>query len=198
MKDWTGNKKTSWTQLGASNHSEVERPEHDYYATPPTAVEDLLSKESFNNVWEPACGEGHISKVLQTHGILSRSTDLICRGYGDCEQDFFSFNEMWDGDIITNPPYRFAKEFVEKSLTLIEDGHKVAMLLKVQFLESKKRMELFKNNPPKRIYIWSGRMTCALNGDFESIKHGSPMMFAWFVWDKGFVGDPIIKWIELC
>ena len=70
--------------IGSSNHTPDERAEHDYYATDPQAVEMLLEMETFAPViWEPACGEGHISKVLQAHGHEVISTDLIYRGFGD-------------------------------------------------------------------------------------------------------------------
>lgn len=69
--------------LGASNHTMNSRAENDYYATDPRAVELLLEKEEFsNNIWECACGEGHISKVLEQNGYEVLSTDLIDRGYG--------------------------------------------------------------------------------------------------------------------
>lgn len=63
------NQNSIFTTLGASNHALEEREQHDYYATDPKAVELLLELEPFAPViWEPACGEGHISKVLQAHG----------------------------------------------------------------------------------------------------------------------------------
>ena len=68
-KDWTGNTQSVMATLNASNHSEKERSKNDYYATPPLAVESLLEKEKFINVWECACGEGHISEVLKKHNI---------------------------------------------------------------------------------------------------------------------------------
>lgn len=69
--------------LGASNHTMNSRAENDYYATDPRAVELLLEKEEFsNNIWECACGEGHISKALKQNGYEVLSTDLIDRGYG--------------------------------------------------------------------------------------------------------------------
>ena len=49
--------------------------------------------------------------------------------------------EMWDGDILTNPPYKYAKEFIEHAMTIIPDGRKVFMFLKLQFLEGKARGE---------------------------------------------------------
>ena len=83
-KDWTGNDKSVHVVLGASNHSDGERQEHDYYATDPKAMELLLAEEQFSpTIWEPACGEGHLSKTLEGHGYSVFSTDLIYRGYGD-------------------------------------------------------------------------------------------------------------------
>lgn len=82
-KDWTGNAKSIFVCHGASNHSEGDRQNEDYYATDPKAVELLLELEEFSeDVWEPACGEGHLAKVLEEHGHRVRATDLIDRGYG--------------------------------------------------------------------------------------------------------------------
>ena len=90
--------------LGASNHCKDERQAEDFYATNPKSVEELLTKETFSeNIWECACGQGHIGKVLENHGYKVRATDLIDRGYGTV-QDFLNSDEVWNGDIITNPP----------------------------------------------------------------------------------------------
>ena len=82
-KDWTGNSKSIFVCNGASNHTDEVRQQNDYYATEPKAVELLLQVETFNkNIWECACGEGHMSEVLLANGYNVRSTDLIDRGYG--------------------------------------------------------------------------------------------------------------------
>lgn len=197
-KDWTGNKSTVFAQIGTIYQTKRTNPNRgvDYYATPPKALEDLLSVEKFSDVWECADGEGHLCDVLANHKILKKHSDLIDRGCGEVI-DFLKYNGKWEDNIITNPPYRFAKEFVQKALDIIPERRKVAMLLKIQFLESKGRLNLFRENPPKTIYVWSKRISCALNGKFDEIKHESPMMFAWFVWEKGFKGSPQIKWFEL-
>lgn len=199
MKDWNGNSRSVFTCNGASNYSEQEREENDFYATDPKAVEMLLELEDFNKlIWEPACGKGHISKVLKKRGHNVISTDLIERGYEDYRRDFLKFNGRWDGDIITNPPYKYAKEFVEKALEIIDDGFKVAMFLKLTFLESKKRRELFDKYPPKTIYVSSSRLQCAKNGEFEKYKNGvgTAIAYAWFVWEKGYKGDPVVRWFN--
>ena len=112
-KDWLGNKQSAFSILGARVFAQHDRAEHDYYATSPEAVEELLKVEQFSpKVWECACGEGHISKVLEAHGYEVISTDLIDRGFGDGYVDFLKTETTnIPYDIVTNPPYKFAKEF---------------------------------------------------------------------------------------
>lgn len=200
-KDWTGNKATTFVLLGASNHSSVERETNDYYCTDPESVKlflNALKRDNFNlhnEIWECACGEGHISKVLINNGYKVFSSDLIDRGYG-IQKDFLQENTLipYQCDVLTNPPYKYAKEFVEHALELIEDNFFVAMLLKIQFLESKSRRMLFDKYPPIYIYIYSERQTCYLNGDMSK-KMSSASCYAWFIWQKGNYKEPIIRWI---
>jgi len=199
LKDWTGNKNSIFKTLGASNHTDKERQKHDYYATEPRAIELLLEVEEFSDhIWECACGEGHLSEVLVKRGYNVRSTDLIDRGYGEGGLNFLTQSELFDGDIITNPPYKHATEFVYKALDIIPEGRKVAMFLKLQFLEGKKRKKLFLKHPPKVVYVSSSRLLCAKNGKFEQMRAGggSAVAYAWFVWVKGFKGNTIVKWIN--
>ena len=196
MKDWTGNKKSAFTTIGAAGHANHARQSEDYYATEPKAIELLCELEQFSHdIWEPACGEGHMVKVLQSKGYNVRASDLIDRG--GCEiYDFLDMSNMeWNGDIITNPPYRYAKEFVEKAMSIIPKGHKVAMFLKLTFLEGKARKEMFRVIPPKIVYVSSSRLKCAMNGDFENMTGGA-LTFCWYIWEKGYKGDTIIKWFN--
>jgi len=197
MKNWTGNSNSVYKTLGASNHTKKDRQKQDYYATEPKATELLLNVEKFNkNIWECACGEGHIAEVLLKRGYNVRASDLIDRGYGEIKDFLFWNNENWDGDIITNPPYAMAQEFIEKALEIIPRGHKVAMFLKLQFLEGKKRKMLYQNNPPKVIYVSSSRLNCAMNGDFVKYPYNSAIAYAWFIWQKNYNGETVIKWIN--
>jgi len=196
MKNWTGNKNSIYKTLGSSNHTEKSREQHDYYATDPKAAELLLELESFENVLEPSCGEGHLSKVFVDAGINVTSSDLIDRNYGT-QKSFFDY-EKWNGDIVTNPPYKYGLEFVEHALKIIPNGNKVAMFLKLQFLEGKKRKKLFVDKPPKKLYVSSSRLLCAKNADFEGMRKGggSAVAYGWFVWQKGFKGLSQIEWFN--
>jgi len=193
-KNWVGDRNSVYKTLGASNHTEKKRDKNDYYATDPSAIDDLLEVEDFSNkIWEPACGEGHLSKRLKEHGKEVYSTDLVDRGFGDDFFDFLKCNKRWSGDIITNPPYKYAKNFVEKALSLVDNGSKVAFFMKLTFLESKERKELFKEHPPKKVWVYSYRKSVSKGGgEFDD---SSAICFAWFVWKKGYRSDPKIGWI---
>jgi len=193
LKDWVGNGRTM-VCLGAHIYSNHQREKHDYYATSPQAITKLLEKENFVNVWECACGEGHLAKVLESNNILGKASDLIDRGYGIGGLDFLEAKEKWNGDIITNPPYKFAKDFILKALDLVSDNSKIAMFLRVQFMESKGRYELFTSLPPKIVYVFSSRVNCALNGEFGKYSQNA-VPYAWYIWEKGFKGNTILKWI---
>ena len=183
--------------MGATNHAtQSTRETNDYYATEPIASHLLLQVEpDLNNIWECACGEGHLAKVFDNAGKLGKATDLIDRGYGTIE-DFLLCKEPYnDGDIVTNPPYKYAQEFVQHALELVDVGRYVCMFLKVLFLESRSRKELFTKFPPKVIYVSSSRINCAKNGDFNTYT-SSAIAYAWYVWQKGYAGESIVKWIN--
>lgn len=202
MADWTGNYNSIYKTIGASSHADGEREKHDYYATEPKAVEVLLAQEGFSPyVWECACGEGHISQVLTNAGYRVKNSDIVDRGLVGTEIiDFLQVKkeDVKSGvpmDIITNPPYKYAKEFVEKALDISMDGTKIAMFLKLTFLEGQARRKLFLKAPPKTVYVFSGRVKCAKNGNFDEIG-SSAVAYAWFVWEKGFKGNPTIRWVN--
>lgn len=204
-KDWTGNSNSIYMTLGASNHTNEVREANDFYATEPKALELLLELEKFSPyVWECACGQGHLSEVLKNRGYKVKSSDLFNRGYEGTEIiDFLNVTKSdvkYDvpRDIITNPPYKYAKEFVEHALDISMDSTKVAMFLKVQFLEGKARRKLFEKHPPKVIYVASSRLLCAKNGEFEKMRQGggSAVAYAWFIWEKGYKGKTTIGWFN--
>lgn len=190
MKDWTGTAQF----IASCNNRRDDADANDYYATDPKAVELLLEQEVFEHqIWEPACGEGHISDVLKRHGHSVYSTDLIDRGYGEGQHDFLQDDAVFFGDIITNPPYKYAREFVGRALELVKEGNKVAMFVKLTFLEGQARRELFRQCPPKTVYVSSARLECGKNGVFSGM---SAVAYCWIVWQKGHQGPTELKWIN--
>lgn len=176
------------------------RVENDYYATPPESTQALLNVLELNgSILEPACGEGHISEVLKNNYPDSEivSTDVINRGYGEGVIDFLenTYDRTFD-NVITNPPFKYMREFVEKALEISDD--KVVMFGKIQFLEGKGRKEFLMNSPLKYIYVFSERQSPLRNGksvDENGKKWSSTMCFAWYVWEKGYRGEPIVRWL---
>ena len=185
-----------YVQLGVSDSS-IYREINDFYATDPSAIDDLLKYETFDkNIWECAVGQGHLADRLKKYGYNVRCSDLIDRGYPNTHTiDFLDSTFYFNGDIVTNPPYKYCKEFILKSLDSIPNGHKVAMFLKLLTLEGKDRYnEIYSKYPPKVIYVYSKRKGCAKNGDF-SHSSSSAVCYAWFVWVKGEYSSTQIKWI---
>ncbi len=182
-----------------------EREQNDFYATDSFAIVKMAEKLKeigiSQNLWECACGKGHLSKPLVELGYDVLSTDLVNRGYGETE-NFFTSNRKWNGDIITNPPFKNAVDFIEKSMELLQNGKKAIFLLKIQFLETESRKELFKRCGLKRVIVNSNRICCAMNGDFDlyfkkkgNRYTGGTQCYAWFVFEKGYTGNPILDFV---
>lgn len=123
--------------IGLHRPPGVERQPEDFYATHPCAIPPLMNFLGWQNggklILEPCCGKGHLSSVMEIYGHTVVSTDLIDRGYGIGSVDFLS--DHWTQHLnydatITNPPYKLALKFVEKSLTL---APVVCMFLRLSF-----------------------------------------------------------------
>lgn len=183
-----------------------KRIDYDYYATNPIAVEKLLNSYSEMGgvtLLEPCVGGGHIADVLKDKFPNSRITlvDIIDRNYPNTIiADFLEWEtkEKFDA-IITNPPYNLSERFVEKGLQLLNDNGKMAMFLRIQFLETVKRKELFDKFPPKYIYVFRKRMSTWYEGN-PCDENGKPwattLCFAWFIWEKGSKSEPVVRWID--
>lgn len=169
----------------------------DFYATPPSAVKYLLKNETFDkNVWECACGNGMISKELEKQGYNVRSTDIIYRGYGEKDPvDFLKETSKFNGDIITNPPFSSINEFILKGIELT--NNKLAIFGKIQLLESFKRYNtIYKHHPFARVYVFVRRISCMNYGDPKQKHKNSAICYCWYIWDKSYKGEPVIRWID--
>jgi len=94
---------------------------------------------------------------------------------------------------VTNPPYNLAEQFVRKAIGLADN--KVAMFLRLNFLEGQKRYKLFRQYPPRMVYVFSKRQTL-YPLELGIPSNGGTIAYAWFVWYKGFQGKPEIDWID--
>lgn len=171
------------------------RQADDFYPTPRCSTEALLSVETFpHKVWEPACGDGAISKVFAERGHTVVSTDLVDRGYGEARRDFLFELQALAPAVVTNPPFKLADEFALHALHL--GCEKVAILARLAWLEGTTRFHrLWTRSPIARIWVFSKRQTLWRGDDPEAKNKGGAIAFAWFVWDVAHCGVPSLNWL---
>ena len=172
-----------------------DREKDDFYPTPAPATRALLENVRFaSEVWEPACGDGAISNELTGAGYSVVSTDLMDRGFGTPRIDFLLERRLLAPDIVTNPPFKMAEEFVRHALEL--GAGKVAMMLRLAWLEGSARKRLFENSPLATVLIASRRLSMARGGVAVEGTAGGMIAFAWFVWDREHSGAPALGWFD--
>jgi hypothetical protein len=164
----------------------------DFYPTPEWATVALIEHEKFEgSIWEPACGDGAMARVLQTTGCPVIPTDLFDRGYGTVGEDFLLSNRVAD-NIVTNPPFNSAEGFVRHGLA--QSKRKLALLLRLAFLEGGNRYKtIFSRTPPTRTWVFSERITFYPKGA-KRLGSGTTA-YAWFVWDKSDLGRAELRWL---
>lgn len=183
---------------GVGMHSHADR-EHDFYATPPEAVHSLLAIERkwlpAGQIWEPACGDGAIAEVLKSAGRSVTCSDIVDRGYpGASIMSIFDADHRYNFPaIITNPPFKLAREFVDAAL---ERAPYVAMLLRLAFLEGGARKPWFASTPLARVHVASRRLPMMHRGGWTGPKAGSAVCHAWFVFDTRHEGRPTVNWFD--
>ncbi|MDD3041294.1 hypothetical protein [Bacteroides sp.] len=167
------------SQINGGN-SDYGRVGSDFYPTPPEATQaliDFLGIPKGRVIWEPACGEGHMSEVLVRNGYTVISTDLNeCCGTSGID---FTTADLTPCDwIITNPPFNLAEQFIRKAWSFEKP---FALLLKSQYWHSKKRYPLFRECTPSFILPLTWRPDFM----FKTRGSGSPLMdVMWCVWNE--------------
>jgi hypothetical protein len=153
----------------------------DFYPTPEWATHALIDNERFEGrIWEPACGDGSMVRVLRDTGRPVDASDLFDRGYGEVGVDFLKASRHVE-NIVTNPPYNSAEGFVEAGLR--QATNKLCLLLRLAFLEGGNRQRtIFAVRPPSRVWVFRERITFYPAG--AVVKGTGTTAYAWFVWDK--------------
>lgn len=179
----------------------------NFYPTPPEATRALLSVETFDGpVWEPACGKGHIAKVLQAAGLEVLATDLNDWSYGATGVDFLDPAHVRATrraaprikHIVTNPPYGsgLADDFIAQSLTVTADtGGKVAMLLNLSSLVLTRRTRFWRAQPPARLYAIDG-IVCWPDPGRAPPQHFRDQRYVWAVWTPDHRGPSAFWWLS--
>lgn len=174
----------------------------DDFPTPPWATRALLEHvisgvvDKSHTCLEPACNRGFMAEPLKAYFNSVTSSDISDYGYGET-RDFLGHSyETGSFDwVITNPPFKFAEDFVHEGLRVARVG--VAMLARTVFLESVGRYDrLFQLTPPsifaqftERVPMFKGRLDA---------KGSTATGYAWFVWVKGEDQPPRLAWVPPC
>lgn len=174
----------------------------DDFPTPPWAtrglLEHIIDTRSLAGLTclEPACGAGHMAKVLNEYFKTVRSSDAFSYGYGEVrdfvEKPYGPNTFDW---VITNPPFRLAEDFVRLALPIARKG--VAILARTVFLESVGRYRgIFQEAPPTKFAQFVERVPM-VRGRLD-IKATTATGYAWLVWEKGTNEAPRLTWVPPC
>jgi hypothetical protein len=175
----------------------------DDFPTPPWATRGLLEHIVADaaalaklTCLEPACGAGHMAKVLKEYFKRVHSSDAFSYGYGEV-RDFVE--EPYEANafdwVITNPPFRLAEEFVRLALPIARKG--VAILARTVFLESVGRYQgIFREFPPTKFAQFVERVPM-VRGRLD-IKASTATGYAWLVWEKQTSELPRLMWVPPC
>jgi hypothetical protein len=181
---------------GNRRHSFADR-QWDCYETPTCATEALLRAEPVPlDVWEPAAGRGAIVRVLRDRGHTVVASDIADYGFRlhFC-RDFLGEIGAPAGveAIVTNPPFKWADEFVAHALELCP---RVIMLLRLAFLESERRSGILESRGLARVHVFRKRLPMMHRDGWDGPKTGSGMAFAWFAWNRDHKGPASINRIS--
>lgn len=177
----------------------------DFFPTPPWATRALLGdvldiSRGVLTAWEPACGEGHMVRPLAEYFKTVYASDCHDYGAGFPVDDFLipqgtgaQRRADW---IVTNPPFKLAREFALTALDRANLG--VALLVRSAWAEGIERYEtLFKPHPPAIVAQFCERVPM-VKGRLDP-KASTATGYAWFVWCKNrYASETWFKWIEAC
>ena len=177
----------------SANNTTDKRKKTDFYETPYSLTRKFLDVEYFNKnatVCEPACGKGAITRVLKEYW-----DENLVTAY-DQEVNFLWETGTYDY-IITNPPFSIASEFIQKAKQVAKG--KFALLLPLSYLHGKQRYdEIYSDREYglKKVYVFT-RYPMLGESLREDGKYKTGMMvYAWFVWESGHSGLPMIDWLD--
>jgi hypothetical protein len=176
------------SMLPGALRAEHAKPRHtnDWYVEPASAVHSLFDVVQFSGaIHDPACGCGTIPETARARGYRTTGSDLIYRGWGIGDCDFLTDETIHD-NIVTNPPYKLAEEFVRHGLE-VSTG-RVAVLVRISFLAGqRRRKELFEPWPPEAVVVLSARPSMP-PGELQHTRGNGTADYCWVTWYVGHIG----------
>ena len=120
------------------------RRELDFYPTPLTIVEEIVRRwvDPDMVVWEPCAGDGRLSRALGEKGCTVVSSDITGG------EDFFDYSEALTPIIVTNPPFRPIRKFIEHAFDI--GVEKMALVCPERLWACRKGRQQFEKHRPSR------------------------------------------------
>ena len=177
------------------NNSNGKRKKSDFYQTPYSMTRLFLQAEDISTdytILEPCCGDGAITKVLSEFGYDHVTSYDISGGI-----DFLDEKEEFDF-IVTNPPYSLSSQFVFKAKEVCRKGF--AFLFPLTYLQGNFRLKNIWSDkvfPLRRIHVFSRYPMLGESLREDGKVNTGMQAYAWFVFLRGFVGDPTISWLDI-
>lgn len=192
----------------SASHGEAgyERRAFDFYPTEPWVTEALCKAVEFDNrgiLWEPACGDGRMAKVLDKWHPAVVASDIADHGYGETGRDFLDpETAAWlrgrragpIAAIVTNPPFDLAREFIARAVELTRPAEgKVAIVQRHEFDAPKTNRPLFERAFAAKLILhkrprWIDQISAGN-------QTGARFPFAWYLWDWRHQGEPVLRWL---
>ena len=169
-----------------------QRKKSDFYETPYSMTRQFIEIGLFDRsqpVLEPACGSGAIVRVLRETGFQD------VRAY-DLEKDFLTETEPV-AQIITNPPFSLALEFVLKAKEVAEE--RFAFLLPLSYLHGKERFDRIYTDtgfPLRSVHVFTRYPMLGDDLRENGTYRTGMMVYGWYLWDRKHTGSPTIDWLD--
>ena len=171
-----------------------DRDDDDFYVEPAWCSERLFAVEPFAGlIWDPAAGSGTIPRAARAAGLSNFASDIADHGCGS-RQDFLIVSAPAEAfDIVTNPPFRLPRAFVERALTL--GAKKTAVIFPTARLNAARWLEPL---PLAKIYLLSPRPSMPPGEVIARGERpgGGRTDFAWLVFNRGHSGPSELRWLH--
>ena len=171
-----------------------DRDDDDFYVEPAWCSERLFAVEPFVGlIWDPAAGSGTIARAARAVGLSNFTSDIAEHGYRPRQDFLIAPAPAAVFSIVTNPPFRLARAFVERALTL--GAVKTAIIFPTARLNSARWL---KPLPLAKSYLLTPRPSMPpgeVIGRGEK-PGGGKTDFCWLLFDRTHSGPPELWWLH--
>lgn len=162
----------------------------------------LLPEDEYQWVCDPGAGTGNWGKAMRERFPISYIVGVERYPCHFCAHPQGTYDEWHTEDyrtwtpsvafstVIGNVPYSLTQEFIDKSLDILGEGGRILFLLRLGFLESRKRYEWWKNIPLKKVWTLVERPSFTGDGKTDA------QAYALYLFEKDYDAMPVMDWLS--